>query len=362
MADRRLLHVTQPTTGGTSSVVLELTAAAVRAGWAVTVASPDDPAFRADVLAAGADWTEVALTRAASPRDLRNARILRRLYPAFDVVHLHSSKAGAVGRLATYGLARRPRIVFTPHAWSWYPDGRLAPVYRRFERTQARRADVIVAVSPREYADGRAVLGARANLVCIENGIDAARFTPDGETASRPPGSLVVFVGRLSRQKGADRAIRALAQLTHRTATLRIVGDGPARAESQALVRELELTDRVEFLGETDPRPQLRACDVFLAPSRWEGMSLALLEAMSTECAIVATECGGTHALTGAGIVVGQDASEPEIVQGLSRALDMVLDDAPLRSEFGRAARARVLAEYGPQHRTAAYLRIWSGG
>ena len=91
-------------------------------------------------------------------------------------------------------------------------------------------------------------------------------------------------------------------------------------------------------------------------------MSLALLEAMSTECAIVATECGGTHALTGAGIVVGQDASEPEIVQGLSRALDMVLDDAPLRSELGRAARARVLAEYGPQHRTAAYLRIWSGG
>ena len=80
-------------------------------------------------------------------RDARRIAELRRLMAGADVVHLHSAKAGAIGRIAAATMRRPPVVVFTTHGWGWHVGGPLEPAYRAFERLAAPHADVTVAVS-----------------------------------------------------------------------------------------------------------------------------------------------------------------------------------------------------------------------
>lgn len=97
-----------------------LVAAGVAAGLDVTVACPEVGDLAGSVVGAGARWERLEMGREPGPSDLRSVAWLRRRLPGFDVVHLHSSKAGAVGRLALASLpaSRQPPCVFTPHGWS----------------------------------------------------------------------------------------------------------------------------------------------------------------------------------------------------------------------------------------------------
>src|SRR5580700_7036332 len=128
----RILHVSQPVDGGTASV-LQLIAKADRdRGHDVKIASPSGP-LEQWAHSEGVPWTGLHLTREPSLQDLPSVRKLRRLLVGVDLVFLHSSKAGAVGRIASLTLppSRRPACVFVPHAWSWYVGGRLSTLYRR---------------------------------------------------------------------------------------------------------------------------------------------------------------------------------------------------------------------------------------
>jgi glycosyltransferase involved in cell wall biosynthesis len=329
---------------GVAVYVRQLTRAAVEAGHIVTVACPakDRGPLGDWIERAGATHAVVNMARQPAPRDLLDVLSIRRLARGFDVVHLHSSKAGALGRVAVASLGRRrPRVVVTPHYWSWFVGGRLARLYRWIERVLARRCDAIVAVSEREAAEGRAALPAAAPITLIHNGVDRARFIPDGPRAGRDmTAPLLVCVGRLSRQKGQDVAIRALARLRDRTARLRLVGNDSAPGERErleALATSLGVADRIEWRGQVDdPAPEFRAADLVIAPSRWEGMSLVFLEAMACGAAMVVTDVAGSEAADGAGVVVPRD--DP---QALAEAIDALIAD-PLRGkELGEAARER---------------------
>jgi glycosyltransferase involved in cell wall biosynthesis len=356
----RIVHVCQPTTGGTAVLVRQLAQSGRKAGQDIAIACPDDGELHHWAAEVGVEWIPLVLARDPALRDLGTARQIRKLMLAADVVHLHSSKAGALGRLATLGLRSRPRVVFTPHAWSWYVGGQMDRVYQRFERWAARRADIIVLVSEQELIDGRHVLGPRAPLVLIENGVDTDDFSPIGPDAPRSDAPLIVSVGRLSHQKGHDRAIRALGSLTHRDVVLRIVGDGPDEESLRELVTTLDLQDRVEFIGAADPRPHLRASDIVLLTSRWEGMSLVLLESMSVGCAIVATRCGGTNILDGVGRTVeNHETDDALVVDRLRGVLDPLLDNPTKRDELGAAARTRVLEQFSIERVIASYASVW---
>ena len=349
----------QPTDGGTAVVVRELVRAGVAAGDKVTVASPAGGYLSRWVQAAGATWIELPMSRAPSPRDLRVVPTVRRLLASADVVHLHSSKAGAVGRLAARSMgARRPRVVFTPHGWSWYVSERLARAFVAFERWAARCTDVIVAVSADEQRDGHRMLGDAAPIVLIENGVDTTAFTPDGARADRGAATLVVQVGRLSRQKGQDRSIRALARCHDPELRLRLVGDGPDLAALRDLAQELEVGHRVEFAGSVDPRPHLRAADVVVLPSRWEGMSLVLLEAMAVGAAIVASDCGGSDALAGVGELIEHEDDDAAVAQ-LGSAVSALNAEPERRSALGRAARERAEQRFGLAATVSRYEAIW---
>lgn len=328
------------------------------AGDDVTVVCPAGGLLGDWVRAAGADWVQLGMTRAPRPGDLLQVGALRQLLPTFDVVHAHSSKAGALVRAAAALSRRSPRIVFTPHGWSWYVGGRSAVFYRWFERLAARQTSVITVVSGGELADGRAVLGRSAPLELIENGVDTEAFAPIGPVADRHPSPLLVQVGRLSVQKGQDRSLRALARLPDRTARLRLVGAGPLEQELRDLADELGVGDRVEFTGTDDPRPHLRAADVVLLPSRWEGMSLALIEAMSVGAAVITADCGGANALGEAGLVV-EHADDDRAVDQLVDHVDRLLGDPQTRAALGGAARGRAESSHAISRVLGHYRQVW---
>jgi len=345
--DRSLdvLIVSQPADYGVAIYVRELAGSAVEAGHDVTVISP--PGSRGPlaswVKSVGARHHALDMARRPALRDPLDVLTLRRLARGHDVLHVHSSKAAALGRVAAATLPRRarPAVVMTPHYWSWLVGGRLEGLYRWIERLLARRCDVIVAVSEREEAEGRSVLGPDARLLLIPNGVDRAHFSPEGPSAGRDVDhALIVCVGRLSEQKGQDVAIRALALLSDRTARLRLVGGESTaghRRQLGELATSLGVAGRIEWRAPVDDTaPEYRAADVVIAPSRWEGMSLASLEALSCGSAMVATDVSGSEALGSAAVIVPRE--DPGALAG---AIDVLLRDPGKRKALGLAARAQ---------------------
>ena len=340
-----VLIVSQPADYGVAIYVRELAGSAVEAGHHVTVISPPESRgpLAGWVKSVGARHHPLDMARRPALRDPFDVLTLRRLARGRDVLHVHSSKAAALGRVAAATLPRRarPAVVMTPHYWSWLVGGRLAGLYRWIERLLARRCDVIVAVSEREEAEGRSVLGPDARLLLIPNGVDRAHFSPEGPSAAGDVDHpLVVCVGRLSAQKGQDVAIRALALLSDRTSRLRLVGGESTlghRRQLEELATSLSVADRIEWRGSVeDTAPEYRAADVVIAPSRWEGMSLASLEALSCGSAMVAADVSGSEALGAAAVIVPRE--DPHALAG---AIEMLLRDPGKRRALGLAARTQ---------------------
>ena len=210
-----VLIVSQVTVSGVAICLRDLVQAAVSSGYDVTVGCPSAGDLAAWAQERGARWERLELRRSPHPSDILAVARIRRLARQSAVVHLHSSKAGAVGRLALATLRRgRPASVFTPHAWSWLVGGPLAPVYRLIERIMIPVTTAVVAVSGEERSHGQAVLGRRADRIQVNsNGVDTTRFCPTGPVASRPDGPLVVCVGRLCHQRAPDAAVACGRQM-----------------------------------------------------------------------------------------------------------------------------------------------------
>ncbi len=357
MSARRILHVSQPTVGGAAVCVRHLARAGVEAGFRVTVACPSDGDLPRWAREAGAEWVPVSLVRSPSSSDLAGLRAVRSMAGEADIVQLHASKAGALGRLAAVSLRSRPRLIFMPHGWSWLVGGRLAPAYRGVERSLASVADVIVAVSDDEREMGRPVLGrAGSRIRVIGNGVDTTRFAPDGEVAERGEEPLIVCVGRLTEAKGQSVAVRALAAMSTPGARLRLVGEGEDSDHLAALTDELGLNGRVDLYGPVaDAAPQLRAADVVVVPSRWDAQSLVLLEAMACGAAIVATRVPGAGAAEGVGVLVERE--DPVAMAG---ALDALLADPARRLELGRGARARAVEQFRLEGSQRRWVDLWT--
>jgi rhamnosyl/mannosyltransferase len=171
---------------------------------------------------------------------------------------------------------------------------------------------------------------------------------------------MVLFVGRLRYYKGVDVLLRAARDIHARIA---IVGDGPYEAPLKTVHRQLELHDRVEFLGAQNEFELLalyRAANVCVLPSthRSEALGLAMIEAMASGRAVVSTELGtGTswvnqHGTTGLVVPPGDAAS-------LAAAINLLLDDAAMAERFGAAARERAQREFSHEVMAARVLRVY---
>lgn len=306
MAELSVLHVSQPVSAGVARVVTDLVAGQVGRGQRVTVACPEGGGLSADAAAAGARVVRWAATRQPGPtlfgEILALRRVLRDVRP--DVVHLHSSKAGLVGRLVLRG---RVPTVFAPHAWSFSAvDGSMAKAALRWERFGARWAHRVLCVSEGERTEA-ADAGVRAAVDVVANGVRTEEFTarllPDRAAARERLGvprdaALAVCVGRLCQQKGQDVLLAAWDEVVRAVpeARLALVGEGPDEAEVRRLVGKLPRPDSVLLPGAVrDPRVWYAAADLVVSASRWEGMALVPLEAMAAGRAVLLTGAAGAR-------------------------------------------------------------------
>lgn len=225
---------------------------------------------------------------------VRLRKIIRKYSP--DIVYLHSSKAGAVGRIADIGL--KNYCIYNAHGWAFNMRcGRKKQIaYQLIEKVLSVFCDRIVAIS--EYEKRSAVekkICSADKIRVIYNGVtEKAPDTASELPAAIPEDAYVIgFVGRISKQKAPDVFIRAAALIRKKisNAYFVIVGDGEDREKLEKLIKDLHLEKNVYITGWVDdPNVYIRRFDLAMLLSRWEGFGLVLPEYMLCRKPIVATK------------------------------------------------------------------------
>jgi glycosyltransferase involved in cell wall biosynthesis len=282
-----------------------------------------------------------------------------------EVVHTHNWGVFLEGGVAA-ALARIPVAVHTVHGpYQACAAGWLARLKRRMrhaaERRMAHRFRRIVAVSDSVAKYIPELIGIEASRVCtIHNGISEG--APRALKHSGESDSLTfVTVGRLDAIKNQAMMIRAFARVSRslQRSRLVIVGDGPERSALERLVTDLDMADKVTFTGfRSDVDAALRDADVFLMSSRYEGISIAMLEAMRSGLPIVATAVGGVPEMVAderTGLLV---PSEDE--QAFTAAMCRVAGDARMRREMGESARTLQACEFSLPAMLSRYQSIYN--
>lgn len=346
----RVMIVIEATDGGTARHVVDLALGSHSRGLTVDLvcAARRNPEFRhtlSQLRKAGITVHEFDMRRKVHPlRDIAAVVRLRSLIlsTAPDVLHLHSSKAGALVRSAIVGLGRRrPVVVYTPHAYAFLAQpGRLNRwVYRRVESALLPWTDGVVAVSQSE-GQAACLLGAKDRVVVINNGVDA------GAGPSRQSGERLLrvgWLGRLAWQKNPLAAIKTSLALTYLGLDheLLLAGDGPDREEVLAAIRDLRAEASVRVLGHIhDTDAFLAGIDVFLMTSRTEGLPYAGLDAMAHGLPIVGFDVPGVRDLVDPGVTGLLTA--PSDLSELAAHVARLGRSVELRRSFGIAAQRRV--------------------
>lgn len=280
--------------------------------------------------------------------------VLRQARP--DLVSVHSSKAGVLGRVA--GRVLGLPVIHTAHGWSFTPGipRRKALIYRWIERLAAPLASRIITVS--EF-DRQLALACRLapdeRVVTVHNGmpdIDPALAADPGRSPAR-----LIMIARFEPQKDHStlfRALRGIEEPWH----LDLIGDGPLLPEAQAMIRDLGLTHRVQFWGQRlDVAARLAEAQAALLITNWEGFPRSILEAMRAGLPVVASGVGGVAESV-------QDGETGFVVPrgdvgALRERLRQLLADPGLRTRMGRKGRERYEAHFTLERTVEKTLAVY---
>lgn len=266
-----------------------------------------------------------------------------------DILHLRGLSMLLDGTFAAE-LAGRVRIAMSFHGFEKYPPN-FNPIRRGLQRAAVRRCESRWAVSRAAAAAVCHELGiAPSEFSVVQNGVDASRFRPAAERQALrtqlrvPPGiPILLTVGNLKPIKRHADLIQAIEILAARGAPFLavVVGQDHMNGRLHRLASEKNLTSHIIFTGDQpDPLPWYQMADIFVLPSRWEGMSNALLEAMSCGLPVVATSAGGNADV----IQPGENGLlvPPASPESLADALSTLLKESSLRNRLGQAARRHI--------------------
>jgi sugar transferase (PEP-CTERM/EpsH1 system associated) len=278
-----------------------------------------------------------------------------------EIVHCHNIGAVLYGSIGSK-LARAAGTVYTAHGT--YSANR----FGKFRYSKFLPVNKVVTVSGEAR---RAMLATGQvgpnDVSTLPNGIDTDLFNVDVDTHDIKhqigiPGGVPVFgiVARLSPEKQHNVLLDAMALLGGAAAAsvLVVVGDGPIRSQLETHAVEAGIADRVFFLGERRDVPRLlKIFDVFVLSSRFEGLSLTLLEAMAAGLPIVATDVGGNAEVVvdgKTGLIVEQG-----VAGALASAMEKIGTNPNLAREMGDLGRKRVVEQYSLEAMVKGYDAIY---
>lgn len=287
---------------------------------------------------------------------------LRRFILANDIhiLHTHGYKTDIIGLLATAGTPCR--LVTTPHGWSVQAGFKLR-LYETLDRAIFPFFDAVVPLSDTLHDELKPVSGVRRKLRLIRNGVDLAEIDTVREPAQEVAAwkaeqcFVVGYIGQLIARKGLTVLLHAFARLDVPNKRLAIVGEGEQRAELEALTASLGLTERVRFFGfRSDRLALLKGFDVFVLPSRLEGIPRCLMESMAAEVSVIAADIPGcrdliTHGRTG--LLFPCDD-----VDALIGRLQQCVDPQ-VRRQLAQQGREHVLANYSAAAMAHAYQNLF---
>lgn len=238
--------------------------------------------------------------------------------------------------------------------------GRAAEWSRRLSQRVYRSSRRVICVSEHVREQVLEGMGRSCRTSVVYNGVDPELFSPGSEAASEDP--VILGVGNLIQIKGHDLLIRAVGALVSEfpRVSLELIGDGPERGSLRALAQQLQILDRVHFLGRRSRRQvadAMRRCTVFALPSRYEGLGCVYLEAMSVGKPVVGCRGQGIAEIIrhgSNGFLVGP-GNEKELVL----ALAMLLRDDQRRQNLGAAARDTILDRLTLAQQAESLARIY---
>lgn len=273
-----------------------------------------------------------------------------------DILHLHSSKAAAVGRIAARLLGITARTIYSPHGFAFLKED-ISPLkirlYLLIERMLHAAGGHIVACSKSELRYARMLLLDAERTSLVENAVRLDEFHADGR--QRGDAEVVVCTSaRVTYQKAPWRFTRLAQHLSaSRNACFRWFGDG----ESDAVERWIDrgTVQMSGWIPAAELRSRLLQCDIFVLPSLWEGMPIALIEAQAAGLPAVASRIVGNRDVIVHG-VTGFLANDDDELERYTRQL---IDDAPLRRRMGAAASAYAHARFGDKQLFRSYVEVY---
>ena len=375
----RILHIVEATIAGVRTHVQTLVGGLAPHGVQSVVVCPlrrqnshGDEQFVNYLTSVGIPIWPVAMQRSISPR--ADAAALQRLitilrHESFDLVHLHSSKAGFLGRLAVRASGNPAAVVYSPHGLAFLGTTQHAhkQFYLRLEQLAGPLCERIIAVSPGERDVIIAAGIARPErVVCVPNGIVAPPRLTDAERAATramlgiPANApLIGTAARLAPQKNPGRFLAAAAQVLRVLPEAHFVwcGGGDLAEVARTEAARQGIAHACHFIGHReDARRIMAAYDIFWLTSDYEGLPIAPLEAMALGVPIIATDVLGTRDLlcTGAGLLV-----PAEDTAALAQATVRLMQYPERRVQLARAGFRYFLAQGSAEQMLEAMLHVY---
>ncbi|HYI38450.1 MAG TPA: glycosyltransferase [Thermoleophilaceae bacterium] len=343
----RILQVTEASWAGTLGVVTALSDRLAAAGHEVALVYAVRPETAPDLPERVSEAVELVPLdwRRRSPRShAALALALRRLVSARrpDVVHLHSSFAGAIGSLAATGVPK----VYTPHGYVFArrpQGGGVLTAYRGIERLVARRCDVVAAVSEAEATLARGLGAPRVEVV--PNGIPG--LDAPVQPAPARPEPRVVALGRIGPARRPEASARILAAVAG-NAEVRWIGAAGGDEDAPLRAAGIPVTGWLDHRAALD---ELGRATVLLHYSERDGASLAVLEAVARDVLVIASDIPANRELLGPRQVFADEA-------GAAAAIQAALRDPGLRAELLASQRARCSGR-GADRMTRLYADLY---
>jgi glycosyltransferase involved in cell wall biosynthesis len=360
---KKILYIiTKSNFGGAQKYVFELAAAAKDSGHEVAVACGGTGTKNAELGLLASKLVEAGVRVIPIKHFMRDVsigkdlaaftsiwRLLREEKP--DILHVTSSKAGGIGAMAGR-LTKVPRIIFTSHGLTidetWRPFWQRCAIYLGTWFTM-KNAHSSIMISTETYERARRMPGMKSKVSLIKNGIAPVDFKTREEARTElelyiPDGHFLIGgIGELHQNKNWLAAIHAITNLPHHL-YLAIIGSGEEYESLKQHAEQFGVSNRVHLLGYVpDADSYLRAFDIFLLPSKKEGLPYVLLEAGLAGLPVVASDLPGNHDIIESGVTGFLIEPTPRII---ATSVEMLMRDEGMRRRFGSALQEKVMEAF----------------